>query len=134
MLTCNLQHDRESAICDEPSCTRHFGAFTRRHHCRRCGNIFCALHSRHTVPLDQDANYNPNAAPSPSRSCGHCFAEFRAWSSRNSSRSSSQSASAAGAVPTSPVAVGGKLLVGRGAAAAAEAAASVPRDWNWSTF
>lgn len=30
----------------QPGCQRVFGLLTRRHHCRRCGGIFCDAHSR----------------------------------------------------------------------------------------
>ena len=125
------QPDPESTICDDPTCKRKFNYFTRRHHCRRCGNIFCDWHTAFDVPLDQDANYNPRA--SPSRSCGHCFQEFKAWRSRNNSAASSAASSeaAAGGPTTGPMAASGR---GNLAVKTPDAAASVPRDWNWSTF
>lgn len=124
------QPDPESSICDDPTCKRGFSYFVRRHHCRRCGHIFCDWHSSYVLPLDQDANFNPRAALS--RACNHCFQEVKELHSRHGSQSSSSTASAphppstpvtarpAGATPTAP---GGP-----------EVAASVPRDWNWSTF
>jgi len=127
--------DPESSICDDPTCKRNFNYFNRRHHCRRCGNIFCDWHSSYVVPLDQDANFNPRATPS--RTCHHCFDQFKAWHSRNNSQSSSATSSEAAGVdvsgsttPTAAVAAGGK----KAAVSSAEVAASVPRDWNWSTF
>ncbi|KAI1812677.1 FYVE zinc finger protein [Poronia punctata] len=126
--------DPEAMVCDEPSCLRHFNTWTRRHHCRRCGNIFCDLHSHFNIPLDQDANYNPRGMKS--RACGHCYSEFQAWCSRTNSQSSSDGSPVppgAQTAPTSPIAptsTGIKLP----AAHPAEVAMSVPRDWNWSTF
>ena len=124
-----IQPDPESSICDDPTCKRHFSTFIRRHHCRRCGNIFCDWHSSFAVPLDQDANFNPRA--DPSRSCHHCFDQFKAWHSRNNSQTSSSAASSEGpgTTPTTPVAAGGPVLPSH-----VDMAASVPRDWNWSTF
>ena len=96
------------------------------------------MHSSNTVPLDQDANYNPRG--SPSRSCNHCYAEYQSWRSRNSSRnSSSASSEAAGASATDPkacnsIAASSAALAGLGLAKGASVAASVPSDWNWSTF
>lgn len=129
--------DTEAAICDEPSCMRHFNYWTRRHHCRKCGNIFCDNHSNYDVPLDQNANYNPRGTPS--RSCSHCHTEYEVWCSRKNSEQSDDAASANGSQngPDSPVgstptavAAPGKGRLPQGA----EVAASVPRDWNWSTF
>ncbi|KAI0168306.1 hypothetical protein BJ166DRAFT_253619 [Pestalotiopsis sp. NC0098] len=130
--------DNDATICDEPSCRRHFNYWTRRHHCRKCGNIFCDSHSNYDVPLDQDANYNPRGTPS--RACSHCHTEFEVWCSRTNSAASSDdgSSSTSGTAPASPItasgtptAVGGPGRMGQNKA---EVAASVPRDWNWSTF
>ncbi|KAH7329249.1 hypothetical protein B0I35DRAFT_404490 [Stachybotrys elegans] len=123
--------DPESSICDDPMCKRNFNYFTRRHHCRKCGNIFCDSHSSFVVPLDQDANFNPRA--SPSRTCNHCFEEFKVWHSRNSSRTSSTASSDGPRnMTTSPIAAIPDGV--RGLPRGADLAASVPRDWNWSTF
>lgn len=126
--------DPESTICDEGTCKKYFTYFTRRHHCRRCGNIFCDRHSAFEIPLDQDANYNPRGTPS--RACAHCYAEFKEWRSRTNSQSSIASGDSNtltdGGTPISPiVASPTKSLM---TAKFHDTAASVPRDWNWSTF
>jgi hypothetical protein len=77
MLTYTQQPNADAPICDSPSCTRSFGLLSRRHHCRRCGNIFCDPHSQWLIPLDQDANFNP-AGPL-SRSCEYCFTQYQQW-------------------------------------------------------
>lgn len=123
--------DAESSVCDDATCKRTFNYFTRRHHCRRCGNIFCDSHSVFVVPLDQNANFNPRAPTS--RTCGHCFEEYKVWYSRNSSRTSSTTSSEIHqTTPSAPIKAGAAAdhSLPRGP----EAAASVPRDWNWSTF
>jgi len=136
---CPPQPDPESTICDEPTCKRHFTYFTRRHHCRRCGHIFCDSHSAFAVPLDENANYNPRG--SPSRSCAHCFTEFKAWRSRTNSYASSDASNppnggrpSTGTAPASPIAASPPPLAASPNQKKAEAAQSVPRDWNWSTF
>lgn len=147
--------DAESAICDEPTCKRHFNYFTRRHHCRRCGNIFCDYHSAYEIPLDENANYNPRGCPS--RACAYCFSEFKTWRTRtnstdlssNSSTGSTPGSASGGSsssdngssqsvtAPASPV----LALTGRPGAPGAptvakvpDVAQSVPGDWSWSTF
>ncbi|TVY60823.1 FYVE-type zinc finger-containing protein [Lachnellula suecica] len=140
ILTLVLQPDSESVVCDEPTCTRYFTYFTRRHHCRRCGNIFCDQHSFYAIPLDQDANYHPNG--SRSRSCEHCWSEYRSWQLARSSRSNSESSQDDPQTPTTPTvncagngarnALGS--VFGKGQGMSESLAASVPRDWNWSTF
>ncbi|KAK9416151.1 hypothetical protein SUNI508_09731 [Seiridium unicorne] len=129
------QPDTEASICDEPSCMRHFNYWTRRHHCRKCGNIFCDNHSSYDVPLDQDANYNPRGTPS--RACSHCHTEFEVWRSRTNSQASSDDASSGSqTAPASPIAAGTPTAINASGKdqLKAEVAASVPRDWNWSTF
>jgi hypothetical protein len=138
-MTCVLQPDQESTVCDHATCKRYFSYFTRRHHCRKCGNIFCDQHSAFEVPLDQDANFNPRGVPS--RACGHCYTQFKEWRSLATSKPSSRDAPDGGrtcqldtpttpisASPTAAAAIGGLPLP------TPEAAQSVPRDWNWSTF
>lgn len=130
--------DTEATICDEPACMRHFNYFNRRHHCRKCGNIFCDSHSNFDVPLDQDANYNPRGTAS--RACFHCYSGFKAWRSRTNSQASSEESSVIhghgpNTAPTSPIfATPVGMKGGPTPKARAEVAMSVPRDWNWSTF
>lgn len=116
---------------------RHFNYWTRRHHCRRCGHIFCDSHSAFEIPLDQDANFNPKGTPS--RACFRCFNEVRSWRSRANSSSSSDTSSigsndyeTSGSSPITATPVPGMATPRM--PHRAEIAASVPRDWNWSTF
>ncbi|KIH94200.1 fyve domain containing protein [Sporothrix brasiliensis 5110] len=140
--------DPESTMCDEPTCKKSFSYFTRRHHCRRCGNIFCDFHSAFEIPLDEQANYNPKG--SSNRACAYCFREFKAWRTRTNSSDLSSASSGtttpatvntsaykkAATAPTSPVVA----LRQPGApgtptvAKVPDVAQSVPGDWNWSTF
>lgn len=128
--------DTESTMCDDPTCKRNFNAWNRRHHCRRCGNIFCGPHSTQFIPLDEDCEFNPRATLS--RVCFHCFTEFKVWKSRNGSRSGSdQSSDSTSTTPTSPIVASPIVPTTPGLLAPTkgpEVAASVPRDWNWSTF
>jgi len=127
-------------MCDHATCKRYFSYFTRRHHCRKCGHIFCDQHSAFEIPLDQDANFNPRGVPS--RACGHCYAQFKEWrnlaNSKPPSRDSPEGArhhqpdlTPSTPVSTSPTAAG--ALDGL-PLHTPEVAHSVPRDWNWSTF
>ncbi|KAL1866603.1 hypothetical protein VTK73DRAFT_4633 [Phialemonium thermophilum] len=143
--------DHASTVCDYATCRRAFSYFTRRHHCRRCGNIFCDLHSAYEVPLDQDANYNPRGIPS--RACTYCYTNFKEWRSRTSSQCSTassspeigsgnnpNSATAPPSLSSSPIVASpsplstGVSADGTPALRGPDAAMSVPRDWNWSTF
>ena len=132
-----LQPDHESPVCDHATCKRYFSYFTRRHHCRKCGNIFCDLHSALEIPLDQDANFNPRGAPS--RACDHCYAQFREWRNLATGRTSTRSSPTAARhqqidSPSTPVSTSPAVNGPSGLPLASDAAHSVPRDWNWSTF
>lgn len=137
--------DHESTVCDHATCRRSFSYFTRRHHCRKCGNIFCDAHSAYEVPLDQNANYNPRGTPV--RACGHCYSMFKEWRSRTNSQSSSSVSSNVGTtninipgdISASPISAspnGGFCIGvdGKPTPRVPEPATSVPRDWTWSTF
>lgn len=122
-------------MCDHSTCRRTFSYFIRRHHCRRCGNIFCDFHSSFEVPLDESANYNPRGVPV--RACAHCHSRFKEWRARANSGDAAAAAAGDGRdspghspLSTSPIGCKGKPT----AASVAEVAISVPRDWNWSTF
>ncbi|KAG6040873.1 hypothetical protein E4U41_006785 [Claviceps citrina] len=123
--------DSESSICDDATCKRTFNYFVRRHHCRKCGNIFCDWHSSATLPLDHNADFNPRAAPS--RTCNHCFDQTKAQA--HHSRTNSQSSgSTLDVATTPPTPVSATPIPGVTPPHKPEPAASVPRNWNWSTF
>ncbi|GJC86740.1 FYVE-type zinc finger-containing protein C9B6.03 [Colletotrichum liriopes] len=117
--------DTESVMCDDPTCKRKFTPLNRRHHCRRCGNIFCHMHSNEVIPLDEDCNYNPGA---PSLAPASTASPSLSGSDQSSDSSDTPSSPivASPVVPMMP----GMLPPTKGP----EVAASVPRDWNWSTF
>ncbi|KAI7900422.1 uncharacterized protein BX663DRAFT_517500 [Cokeromyces recurvatus] len=51
-------------------CHVKFGLFTRRHHCRSCGHIFCHTHSSNLLPLFAS---NGEERGEWSRVCDLCF-------------------------------------------------------------
>ncbi|KAM0713708.1 hypothetical protein Q7P37_010670 [Cladosporium fusiforme] len=72
-------------------CSTAFTWYFRKHHCRRCGDVVCASHLTRTVPLDQNARYNPNGTES--KSCDACFRAWRTIKKLRHSRTSSLSGS-----------------------------------------
>lgn len=126
--------DIYASICDGPTCQKGFGLFERRHHCRRCGNIFCKEHSRLQIPLDQNADFHPRGMMV--RCCGHCLARYEEWLEARRQVKMGNTDPRGGAVGSgSPVRqIGG----GRGPrtpeAQKASFVGSLSRDWNWSTF
>ncbi|KAL9119617.1 MAG: hypothetical protein Q9187_003828 [Circinaria calcarea] len=125
--------DANAVICDAPMCYKTFNLFERRHHCRHCGHVFCNTHSHYIVPLDQDAEFHPNGFES--RACKHCWERYRSWKAHRSSRTNSISSSIT-AISASPAIGIGRVAGNRTGSDGPKlpAAASVPRDWNWSTF
>ncbi|KAI4283109.1 MAG: hypothetical protein L6R38_002412 [Xanthoria sp. 2 TBL-2021] len=123
--------DSKATICDAPTCHKNFNLFERRHHCRHCGHVFCNTHSQHKIPLDHNAEFHPEGAPS--RGCQHCWDRYCLWRAQRSSRNNSLTSGATAMTMGTPVpgggGVGNGLEVHRGSLAN-----SVPRDWNWSTF
>lgn len=55
-----------------PVCADSFSLFTRRHHCRKCGDVFCERDSSQVVRLDQNCEYN--VLGTSSRACKSCHA------------------------------------------------------------
>ncbi|KAI8998393.1 hypothetical protein BC832DRAFT_232986 [Gaertneriomyces semiglobifer] len=121
--------DSEASTCD--LCGERFGFILRRHHCRRCGGVFCLSCSSHFVRLDQNAQFHP--AGVISRVCRSCSDEYdsrliplHASVADLDLSDGEEEASGSLAVPIA------------GAADAQEDSSlslmSVPSDWQWSTF
>ena len=54
------------------TCTSEFGLFTRKHHCRVCGRVFCAACTEETLMVENFA--------APQRCCFECFVQHTAMS------------------------------------------------------
>ena len=63
--------DQDSIECDIVTCSTAFSLLERRHHCRKCGGIFCQLHSSHKVNL---INHFNNLYLS--RVCDDCYQDL----------------------------------------------------------
>ncbi|CAJ0842755.1 11392_t:CDS:2, partial [Entrophospora sp. SA101] len=48
--------DDEVSTCQQPGCDVNFNLWNRRHHCRRCGYIFCNTHSAYSMLLFPDGS------------------------------------------------------------------------------
>ena len=56
--------DRKATHCSHFGCGKQFSFRIRRHHCRRCGLVFCGEHSSRTAPLAElGAGMNPGMPP-----------------------------------------------------------------------
>ncbi|KAJ6160317.1 hypothetical protein N7470_003713 [Penicillium chermesinum] len=131
--------DAASPNCDSPTCRSSFGIFLRRHHCRHCGHVFCSSHTPHVVPLDQDARFHPEGVPS--RACDLCWSAFQRWEETRTDRLNKiqSNMNSKGEDETQAEDLEGSQDSNRATLQPTldqptEVAASVPRDWNWSTF
>lgn len=66
--------DSEAKKCTMTYCNRVFNLFERRHHCRRCGDIFCGFHCSHYIRLDQNNRFNLSGFAS--RVCNKCYDDY----------------------------------------------------------
>ncbi|KDQ54988.1 hypothetical protein JAAARDRAFT_71762 [Jaapia argillacea MUCL 33604] len=105
--------DSYASRCDTFSCEVKFSLFERRHHCRKCGGVYCQTCTSRTTPLLDTSHlhflYPPRNVPisafdsptSPvldSRVCDDCYDQIHC--SRSSSSPSSPR------LPTKPILVG----------------------------
>lgn len=64
-----MQPDADVTVCN--NCKVAFGWFTRKHHCRTCGLIYCSKCCGHMVTLPKEYKLQ-----GPQRVCLHCEDEF----------------------------------------------------------
>ncbi|CAH1761357.1 12801_t:CDS:2 [Entrophospora sp. SA101] len=63
--------DDEVSMCQQAGCSVNFNLWNRRHHCRRCGNIFCNAHTRYSMLLFPDGSEDWGGVWS--KVCEGCF-------------------------------------------------------------
>ncbi|EIE89567.1 hypothetical protein RO3G_14278 [Rhizopus delemar RA 99-880] len=64
------QKDDQVNRCQFKTCSKKFSLLQRKHHCRRCGDIYCSSHSQNRLPL-----FTPDDPEKTifSRVCDSCF-------------------------------------------------------------
>ena len=125
--------DANASTCG--ACPLQFSFLERKHHCRRCGGIFCSSHSAYTVTLNPtDASFSPVGVSA--RACPRCRREYELWMSPPTTIASAAGRSST--VRSQKVNMNKKATTGGGNEAEDDMrglpAASVPTDWTWSTF
>ncbi|KAI8983065.1 hypothetical protein BDB01DRAFT_792270 [Pilobolus umbonatus] len=158
------KNDADSAQCELSGCSVTFGLFERRHHCRKCGDIYCSIHCSNYFRLDQFAQFHPRGILS--RGCDTCAADYIRWQEelRQMGRENNpprrphgdkltQKKRHAGIMTQQPQAMEGVTELGRDDIVlpsrlhtkglniskakkdpAFNPISSVPADWQWSTF
>ena len=130
--------DANAIVCDAPTCHKSFNLFERRHHCRRCGHVFCNTDSHYLVPLDHRADFHPEG--NWSRACKHCWDRYNRWKAAPWGGGDDDNDTGSTTTPTTPVSgavAGGRAMWiggGREDLPRSAVAGSAPRDWSWSTF
>lgn len=133
--------DEERDSCYD--CDKIFTFFDRRHHCRKCGEIFCAGDTQYTVFLDHELNFDTLGYPS--RACRRCFSAYMKYKERlpivnqKPQPSIPRVAGPVGvarpndafATPVPQAMVSGSVMKNSGNM---DGVGSVPADWSWSTF
>ncbi|KAF2873950.1 hypothetical protein BDV95DRAFT_604171 [Massariosphaeria phaeospora] len=122
------QPDHSTSVCTASACQTPFGLFNRRHHCRKCGGIFCGQHSQQQVRLNEHALFHPDGELQ--RSCDRCHSQFREWEQMRSRRANSDSSGSTAAVHIDTPAPAKRPDAHR----VGSLATSFQGAWNWSTF
>lgn len=125
-------------------CTAKFSVFIRKHHCRKCGQIFCSECSKYTGKLDSDAKFNLSGFIC--RLCKSCYEDFllasdgKVWSAEGLRDSPSSGNLKFISLPAeiakdASKSVNSSLTVDNISPDQAESISpAVPSDWQWSTF
>ena len=114
--------DSSTTHCEAPGCSLAFSFLARRHHCRRCGGIYCGNHAGATVPLDENAEIDENG--SWHRACDNCFSYWDTYSRGLDTGRALKIAEGTNKAKRIP---GSRQKT-------PDAAGSMPKDWSWSTF
>lgn len=62
--------------CGIPTCPRVFNFFERRHHCRKCGGIYCKEHTSHYLYINHLAQFTTGGRGTLSKVCDSCIADY----------------------------------------------------------
>ncbi|OBA23137.1 FYVE-domain-containing protein [Metschnikowia bicuspidata var. bicuspidata NRRL YB-4993] len=68
--------DEAVSECGIDACHKKFNFFERRHHCRKCGGIFCKEHTSHYLYINHLAQFTTGGRGTLSRVCDKCIGEY----------------------------------------------------------
>lgn len=74
--------DEAVSECGITTCRKNFNFFERRHHCRRCGGIFCKEHTLHYLYINHLAQFTTGGRGTLSRVCDNCIEEYNEFMKR----------------------------------------------------
>lgn len=70
------QKDEAVSKCGIPDCNKAFNFFERRHHCRKCGGIYCKEHTSHYLYINHLAQFTTGGRGTLSKVCDNCIEEY----------------------------------------------------------
>lgn len=127
--------------CGIADCPKTFNFFERRHHCRRCGGIFCKEHTMHYLYINHLAQFTTGGRGTLSKVCDNCIEEYNEFVKHefgvdvHHPHHSTPATSATSPIDSTPAAA--NQLGRRGFTETTnneQMAGSVPANWSWSSF
>ena len=127
--------------CGIAHCPKTFNFFERRHHCRRCGGIFCKEHTMHYLYINHLAQFTTGGRGTLSKVCDNCIEEYNEFVKHefgvdvHHPHHSTPATSATSPINSMPSAA--NQLGRRGYNETTnneQMAGSVPANWSWSSF
>lgn len=135
------------------TCYRPFSIFERRHHCRKCGDIFCSQDSSYSIRLDHTVSFN-HLNGAISRACQSCSQAYQKYKESLYSIPNSTTTTLAAGMPininsttnddmknsnnnNNPSSLNNNHnhnLSNYLQRQSEPTGNSIPSDWNWSTF
>jgi hypothetical protein len=136
--------DNSRSACK--ACGDQFSLFLRRHHCRKCGDLFCDKDTSHEIRLDADCQFH--VLGSKVKACNNCYRDYLAFmktvvvdhSATNTASARHYYSHSTSNCYNNP---GGLQLVDAAASPSAVESfdnspgsqyRAVPANWSWSTF
>lgn len=116
--------------CGIPGCHKHFNFFERRHHCRKCGGIFCKEHTSHHLYINHLAQFTTGGRGTLSRVCDNCIGEYNDFMKLEFGVACTPKGKdiQPAMVPFNPE------RIQKGQDDKVDVAGSVPANWSWSSF
>ncbi|RLV83419.1 hypothetical protein JA9_002895 [Meyerozyma sp. JA9] len=133
--------DEAVSKCGIADCPKTFNFFERRHHCRRCGGIFCKEHTMHYLYINHLAQFTTGGRGTLSKVCDNCIEEYNEFVKHefgvdvHHPHHSTPATSATSPIDSTPAAA--NQLGRRGFTETTnneQMAGSVPANWSWSSF
>lgn len=126
--------DEQVNQCGIPQCQRTFNFFERRHHCRKCGGIFCKEHTLHYLYISHMAQFTTGGRGTLLRVCDNCIREYNDFM-RHEFGGARDDFKKDRDVDLRRQALVRDVSLPLSTSAAEELqVASVPANWSWSSF